>query len=152
MANWTDSLPRRDFYNLPSNNNNSLPRRDRAGLGRPEPSGRNPIGGSGFESSTENVTNTFGTSLMPRRRDSSLNRDNPFRDALQAKGDLRVEKKIFLCIHDKPFFIVRQTQLNWELVLRRCQRQQFRQCKSWISRCKWAFGWNFQYFWTFTTN
>jgi hypothetical protein len=31
VSNWTDSLPRRDFYNLPSNNTNSLPRRDRAG-------------------------------------------------------------------------------------------------------------------------
>jgi hypothetical protein len=26
LANWTDSLPRRDFYNLPANNTNSLPR------------------------------------------------------------------------------------------------------------------------------
>jgi len=31
VANWTDSLPRRDFYNMPANNTNSLPRRDRAG-------------------------------------------------------------------------------------------------------------------------
>jgi len=86
VANWTDSLPRRDFYNMPSNNNNSLPRRDRAGLGRPEPPVRNPVGGPGLDTFSENVTNTFGTSLMPRRRDSSLNRENPFRDVLQAKG------------------------------------------------------------------
>lgn len=35
---WTDSLPRRDFYNFgQSGNTSSLPRRDKAGLGRPEP-------------------------------------------------------------------------------------------------------------------
>ncbi len=34
---WTDSLPRRDFYNMAPGNTGSLPRRDKAGLGRPEP-------------------------------------------------------------------------------------------------------------------
>ena len=45
LQSWTDSLPRRDFYNFgQSGNTNSLPRRDKAGLGRPEPvsNGRKP--------------------------------------------------------------------------------------------------------------
>jgi len=45
LQSWTDSLPRRDFYNfLQSGNTSSLPRRDKAGLGRPEPvsNGRKP--------------------------------------------------------------------------------------------------------------
>ena len=38
LVSWTDSLPRRDFYNFgQSRNTCSLPRRDKAGLGRPEP-------------------------------------------------------------------------------------------------------------------
>jgi hypothetical protein len=96
MPNWTDSLPRRDFYNLPANNTNSLPRRDRAGLGRPEPPNRNPIltAGVGYESGQEHASNGaahFASSNPPKRRDSSLNRENPFRDNLQTKG----EKSLF---------------------------------------------------------
>ena len=34
-ANWSDSLPRKDLFS--SGQTNSLPRRDKAGLGRPEP-------------------------------------------------------------------------------------------------------------------
>ena len=41
-GHWTDSLPRRDFYNLGPNSTGSLPRRDKAGLGRPEPSSMVP--------------------------------------------------------------------------------------------------------------
>ena len=38
FQSWTDSLPRQDFYNFgQSGNTCSLPRRDKAGLGRPEP-------------------------------------------------------------------------------------------------------------------
>lgn len=84
VASWMDSLPRRDFYNMPSHSTNSLPRRDRAGLGRPEPPHRNISGGLPTDPGSDNGTNSFG---MPRKRDSSLNRDNPFRDVLQAKGD-----------------------------------------------------------------
>ena len=41
---WTDSLPRRDFYSG-SGNTGSLPRRDKAGLGRgPEVGGPGPSG------------------------------------------------------------------------------------------------------------
>lgn len=57
LSNWTDSLPRRDLYNniAPTG---SLPRRDKAGLGRPEPpSAKVPPG------------------PPPRRRESSLTRD-----------------------------------------------------------------------------
>ncbi len=84
VANWMDSLPRRDLYNMPSNSTNSLPRRDRAGLGRPEPFQRNTSVGVPPDSGSDNGANSFG---MPRRRDSSLNRENPFRDVLQAKGN-----------------------------------------------------------------
>ena len=35
-ANWSDSLPRKDLFSSPGQTN-SLPRRDKAGLGRPEP-------------------------------------------------------------------------------------------------------------------
>ena len=68
---WTDSLPRRDFYSniAPTG---SLPRRDKAGLGRPEPP--RP------QSSLSNDNNGFkpgqGGGGNLRRRDLSLNRDN----------------------------------------------------------------------------
>ena len=38
-ANWSDSLPRKDLF---SSQTNSLPRRDKAGLGRPEPARQPP--------------------------------------------------------------------------------------------------------------
>eukprot|EP00095_Tigriopus_kingsejongensis_P011403 snap_masked-scaffold68_size422247-processed-gene-3.15 protein:Tk11403 transcript:snap_masked-scaffold68_size422247-processed-gene-3.15-mRNA-1 annotation:"isoforms a c f g h-like" len=66
---WTDSLPRRDFYNIGPNSTGSLPRRDKAGLGRPEPQKTIPSG--------------YGTIVNGNRgkyRDSSLTRDNNFRD------------------------------------------------------------------------
>merc|ERR1719479_816679 len=70
-GHWTDSLPRRDFYSniAPTG---SLPRRDKAGLGRPEPP-RPP----------QNFNNG---GLNTRRRDGSLNRENTstFKDAFMA--------------------------------------------------------------------
>ena len=36
-ANWSDSLPRKDLFSSGGGQTNSLPRRDKAGLGRPEP-------------------------------------------------------------------------------------------------------------------
>eukprot|EP00094_Tigriopus_californicus_P012291 TCALIF_11881-PA protein Name:"Similar to Dys Dystrophin, isoform E (Drosophila melanogaster)" AED:0.37 eAED:0.38 QI:0/0/0/0.61/1/1/13/0/914 len=62
---WTDSLPRRDFYNMGPNSTGSLPRRDKAGLGRPEPQNAVPSG--------------YGTLVNGNRgkiRESSLTRDN----------------------------------------------------------------------------
>jgi len=55
-------------------------------------------GGStiGYESGPEPQSNgaahfsTGGGSIPPKRRDSSLNRENPFRDALQSKGSERL--------------------------------------------------------------
>ena len=81
-GHWTDSLPRRDFYSniAPTG---SLPRRDKAGLGRPEPP-RPP----------QNFNNG---GLNTRRRDGSLNRENTstFKDAFMAgnKGRKNLKKK-----------------------------------------------------------
>lgn len=76
-SHWTDSLPRRDFYNVAPTG--SLPRRDKAGLGRPEPP-RPP---------SSNNTHDQNGMNGPRRRDTSLNRDNPFRDAFMGSKDKR---------------------------------------------------------------
>jgi len=73
---WTDSMPRRDFYSNVAPTG-SLPRRDKAGLGRPEP------GPAGSKSSNNNgiqPNNSMngGKGIPPptRRRESSLSRDN----------------------------------------------------------------------------
>lgn len=42
INNWSDSLPRRDFYNLGPGSTASLPRRDKAGLGNRDNSGPGP--------------------------------------------------------------------------------------------------------------
>ena len=100
-GHWTDSLPRRDFYSniAPTG---SLPRRDKAGLGRPEPprppSAQPNLAGVASEAAAAaamaaSLRNSQqqqqllqdnglkGNNL--RRRDLSLNRDNTssFRDA-----------------------------------------------------------------------
>ena len=63
-ANWSDSLPRKDLF---LNQTNSLPRRDKAGLGRPEP-GKHLGPGPGGD--TDN------------KPELPLDRSNPFRDAI----------------------------------------------------------------------
>ena len=84
-GHWTDSLPRRDFYSniAPTG---SLPRRDKAGLGRPEPP-RPP----------QNFNNG---GLNTRRRDGSLNRENTstFKDAFMA-GNKGINRKIWHCTY-----------------------------------------------------
>lgn len=62
-ANWSDSLPRKDLF---STGTNSLPRRDKAGLGRPEP-GRAPAPPSEPQQKLSGNAET--------------KRENPFRDA-----------------------------------------------------------------------
>ena len=75
---WTDSMPRRDFYSNVAPTG-SLPRRDKAGLGRPEPNlnGSNSKGNNntGIQS---NTSINGGKCLPPptRRRESSLSRDS----------------------------------------------------------------------------
>ena len=84
-GHWTDSLPRRDFYSniAPTG---SLPRRDKAGLGRPEP----PRPPQNFNTGLNN-----GGLTTTRRRDGSLNRENTstFKDAFMAGN--KGEKKGF---------------------------------------------------------
>jgi len=63
-ANWSDSLPRKDLF---ISQTGSLPRRDKAGLGRPEPPRPPPA------------------PEPEKPRDSSINRENPFRDAFLDK-------------------------------------------------------------------
>ena len=69
---WTDSLPRRDFYSniAPTG---SLPRRDKAGLGRPEPP--RPQSSLSVDHSNGYKPGN-GASGNLRRRELSLNRDN----------------------------------------------------------------------------
>ena len=77
---WTDSMPRRDFYSNVAPTG-SLPRRDKAGLGRPEP---NSMGGMNKGNKNDvgitqtNSINGGGKGIPPptRRRESSLNREN----------------------------------------------------------------------------
>ena len=67
-ANWSDSLPRRDLF---LNQTNSLPRRDKAGLGRPEPGKQSTVPHSQDSAPPDK-----------NKRDLSLERSNPFRDAI----------------------------------------------------------------------
>ena len=91
-GHWTDSLPRRDFYSniAPTG---SLPRRDKAGLGRPEPPRPPQNFNTGLNNSGLNTT---------RRRDGSLNRENTstFKDAFMAgnKGEKKGFFLIFLVV------------------------------------------------------
>ena len=66
-ANWSDSLPRKDLF---LNQTNSLPRRDKAGLGRPEPGKPVPD------------DRDAAKLLLNEKRDKTLDRSNPFRDAI----------------------------------------------------------------------
>ena len=71
---WTDSMPRRDFYSNVAPTG-SLPRRDKAGLGRPEPG---PVGSKGSNNNGMPTNMNGGKGIPPptRRRESSLSRDN----------------------------------------------------------------------------
>ena len=70
-ANWSDSLPRKDLFL--SSQTNSLPRRDKAGLGRPEPSKMVPAGPGPLPGDQ-------GDRLTGDTREPSRERSNPFRD------------------------------------------------------------------------
>ena len=93
-ANWTDSLPRKDLLSLQvscdwlsaghvttvltsdwsqaaASNTNSLPRRDKAGLGRPEP---------GPPTKPKPALEPAPAPSTAPARDVSLERSNPFRD------------------------------------------------------------------------
>ena len=84
---WTDSMPRRDFYNSSgAGQTGSLPRRDKAGLGRPEPGGGVPggvarpgnnSGAAAFNSNSSMNGGQKGAPPPTRRRESSLTRDSP---------------------------------------------------------------------------
>ena len=68
-ANWSDSLPRKDLFF--ASQTNSLPRRDKAGLGRPEPAKKPPAGpGPGEQGDRE----------AGDKREAARDRSNPFRD------------------------------------------------------------------------
>ena len=91
---WTDSMPRRDFYNNVAATG-SLPRRDKAGLGRPEPS----INGCGTKTNNNNDMNrqqanhsiNGGKGIPPptRRRESSLSKDNTINSFNPSSRDKR---------------------------------------------------------------
>ena len=75
---WTDSMPRRDFYSNVAQTG-SLPRRDKAGLGRPEPKlsgGATKSCNSGEQQSNSATNEAKGIPPPTRRRESSLTRDN----------------------------------------------------------------------------
>jgi len=77
-ANWSDSLPRKDLF---VSQTGSLPRRDKAGLGRPEP----PFAPAAVGQATEEVDSK--TEPEKPVKDASINRENPFRDSFL--GDKR---------------------------------------------------------------
>jgi len=87
---WSDSLPRKDLF---ANNTGSLPRRDKAGLGRPEPPPTAPKpqdqGSQGQQGSQGHQGQHGQQGGEPLRLDGGpqLNRDNPFRDTIL--GDKR---------------------------------------------------------------
>jgi len=87
---WSDSLPRKDLF---ANNTGSLPRRDKAGLGRPEPPPTAPKpqdqGPQGQQGSQGHQGQHGQQGGEPLRLDGGpqLNRDNPFRDTIL--GDKR---------------------------------------------------------------
>ena len=82
---WSDSLPRKDLF---ANNTGSLPRRDKAGLGRPEPPPTAPKpqdqGQQGQQGSQGQQGQYGQQGGEPLRLDGGpqLNRDNPFRDTI----------------------------------------------------------------------
>ena len=73
---WTDSMPRRDFYSNVAPTG-SLPRRDKAGLGRPEPGPGGPkLNNSNGIQPNNSMNGGKGIPPPTRRRESSLSRDN----------------------------------------------------------------------------
>merc|ERR1719234_1070615 len=96
-AAWSDSLPRKDLF---ASNTGSLPRRDKAGLGRPEPPATAPKPQEGQQQQSQQGQHgqhgqpgqqgqPVQQGLEQIRLDGGpqLNRDNPFRDAFL--GDKR---------------------------------------------------------------
>ena len=88
-AAWSDSLPRKDLF---ASNTGSLPRRDKAGLGRPEPPPTAPKPQDSQHQQGQQQQGQLGQQqqgqlgqqgLEQIRLDggAQLNRDNPFRDA-----------------------------------------------------------------------
>ena len=88
-AAWSDSLPRKDLF---TSNTGSLPRRDKAGLGRPEPpatapkpqDGQQQQGQQGQHGQQGQQGQPGQQGLEQIRLDGGpqLNRDNPFRDTI----------------------------------------------------------------------
>lgn len=76
-ANWSDSLPRKEMF---TSQTNSLPRRDKAGLGRPEPARQ--------------------TSLQPQQADnnSAGERVNTLRDTILAGTTVRCSEPLHCSI------------------------------------------------------
>lgn len=85
-ANWSDSLPRKDLF---SSQTGSLPRRDRAGLGRPEPSNGKgpPSDGSNQPVMGESTSTSRPETTDKPVKNNPINQENPFRDAFL--GDKR---------------------------------------------------------------
>ena len=87
-AAWSDSLPRKDLF---ASNTGSLPRRDKAGLGRPEPPATAPKPqqdgkqhGQQAQQAQQVQQGQQGQQGLEQIRldgGAQLNRDNPFRDA-----------------------------------------------------------------------
>ena len=76
-ANWSDSLPRKDLF---LNQTNSLPRRDKAGLGRPEPGP--PLSKLGGSVGGEKSDNNGSAPGQGDKKEVSLDRTSSFRDAI----------------------------------------------------------------------
>merc|ERR1719460_2860083 len=86
-AAWSDSLPRKDLF---ASNTGSLPRRDKAGLGRPEPPPTAPKPQDSQHQQGQQQQGQLGQPGLEQIRldgGAQLNRDNPFRDAFL--GDKR---------------------------------------------------------------
>ena len=64
INNWSDSLPRRDFYNVGPGSTASLPRRDKAGLGNRD---LGPNSGPGPGMANNVVPSGYGTLLLNGR-------------------------------------------------------------------------------------
>ena len=76
---WSDSLPRKDLF---ANNTGSLPRRDKAGLGRPEPPPTAPKPQDQGSQGHQGQHGQQGGEPLRLDGGPQLNRDNPFRDTI----------------------------------------------------------------------
>ena len=110
-AAWSDSLPRKDLF---TSNTGSLPRRDKAGLGRPEPPATAPKpqegqqgqhgqqgqqGQHGQQGQQGQQGQPVQQGLEQIRLDGGpqLNRDNPFRDAFLGGSVPNIKMNYKLC-------------------------------------------------------